>query len=98
MAADVEGIVDDIGPDSQTKGIVLNSLAFARFANCEFDAALRIIDAILALSDDAPLVELAPARALRGVIEICLATQPGAGGTYAREPTKHASYTLSTTR
>ena len=72
LASEVEGIIDDIGPDSQAKGIVLNALAFARFANCEFDAALRNIDALLALSDDAPTVELAPARALRGVIEICL--------------------------
>ncbi|MCV7151176.1 AAA family ATPase [Mycobacterium pyrenivorans] len=89
LAADVEGIVDDIGPDSQTKGIVLNSLAFARFANCEFDAALRIIDAILALSDDAPLVELAPARALRGVIEICLG-DPARGWRHLREGTDQA--------
>ncbi|MDT5048630.1 MAG: hypothetical protein QOG75_4523, partial [Mycobacterium sp.] len=57
---------------AETKAIILNSLAYARFANCEFDAALRVIDAILALAPEVPAVELAPAKALRGVIEICL--------------------------
>jgi adenylate cyclase len=36
------------------------------------DAALRDIDAILALAPEVPAVELAPAKALRGVIEMCL--------------------------
>jgi len=89
LAAEVEEIIDDLGPDPQTKGIVLNALAFARFANCEFDAALRNIDALLALSDDAPLVELAPARALRGVIEILLG-DAAQGWRHLREGTDQA--------
>jgi adenylate cyclase len=72
LASEVEGIIDDIGSDSQAKSIVLNALAFARFTNCETDAALKNIDALLALADDAPTVERAPARALRGVIEMLL--------------------------
>ncbi|WP_286149077.1 adenylate/guanylate cyclase domain-containing protein [Mycobacterium sp. IS-1496] len=69
LASEVEEIIDDIGPDSQAKCIVLNALAFARFANCEFDAALKNIDALLA-TPGAPPVECAPAIALRGVIEM----------------------------
>ncbi|MGE2713465.1 ATP-binding protein [Mycolicibacterium litorale] len=72
LAAEVEDIIDDIGSDPQAMSIVLNALAFARFSNCEIDAALRNVDALLALSDGAPTVERAPARALRGVIEMLL--------------------------
>jgi adenylate cyclase len=72
LTLEVEAIVNDRDYDSATMGIVLNSLAFARFANCEFDAALRHADALLALPDDTPAVEFASAKALRGVIEICL--------------------------
>ena len=75
--------------DAATKSIILNSVAFARFANCEFDAALQVIDAILALPDDVPAVEIVPARALRGVIEICLGDyEPGRR--HLREATEQA--------
>lgn len=70
LASEVEDIVDDIRSDIPVMSIVLNALAFARFSNCEIDAALRNLDALLALSDGAPAVERAPARALRGVIEV----------------------------
>jgi adenylate cyclase len=72
LASELEDMVSDIDCDAETKAIILNSLAYARFANCEFDAALRVVDAILALAPEVPAVELAPAKALRGVIEICL--------------------------
>ena len=65
-------MVSGIDCDAATKSIILNSVAFARFANCEFDAALQVIDAILALPHEVPTVELASADALRGAIEICL--------------------------
>ncbi|KUI27156.1 adenylyl cyclase [Mycobacterium sp. IS-1742] len=71
LASEVEDIVDGIGSDAQARSIVLNALAFARFSNCEIDAAARHVDALLDLAD-APPVELAPARALRGVIEIVM--------------------------
>jgi adenylate cyclase len=72
LASELEDMVSGIDCDAETKAIIFNSLAYARFANCEFDAALRVIDAILALAPEVPAVELAPAKALRGVIEICL--------------------------
>lgn len=56
--------------DAETLGIVVNAVAFVKFANCEFDAALRAIDLLSA--DQVPADELAPALALRGVIELCL--------------------------
>jgi adenylate cyclase len=72
LASELEEMVSGIACDAAAKAIVLNAIAFIRFANCEFDAALRVIDAILALPDDVPADEMVAARVLRGVIEICL--------------------------
>ena len=44
----------------------------ARFLNCEFDAALQVIDEIAGLADEVPAAEIALARAMRGSVEICL--------------------------
>lgn len=70
LASEVEGVVDEIRSDPQAIGIVRNALAFARFCNCEIDAALTNIDALLALPLGVPTIERAPAQALRGVIEM----------------------------
>lgn len=70
LASEVEDVLDEIGSDAAASGIVLNALAFARFCNCEIDAAVRNVDMLLALSEGAPTMERAPARALRGVIEM----------------------------
>jgi adenylate cyclase len=72
LAAELEEIVRRIYCDPATKSIILNAVAFGRFANCEFDAALSDIDAILALAHEVPTPEVASAEALRGVIEMCL--------------------------
>jgi adenylate cyclase len=72
LAAELEEMVSRICCDPTTKSIILNAVAFGRFANCEFDIALRAIDAILALAHEVPTPEIASADALRGVIEICL--------------------------
>jgi adenylate cyclase len=72
LASELEEMVSSIDCDAEAKSIMLNSVAFARFASCDFDAALRDIDAILALADGVPTAELASADALRGVIEMCL--------------------------
>ncbi|KUH82177.1 MULTISPECIES: adenylate/guanylate cyclase domain-containing protein [unclassified Mycobacterium] len=60
------------GLDAETRGIVLNSLAYARFATCGFEAALLAANAILDLVPEMPPIEAAPALALRGTIETCL--------------------------
>ena len=72
LASELEDMVSGIVCDAATKAIILNSIAFVRFADCKFDAALRVIDAILALPDDVPKHELVAAQVLRGVIQICL--------------------------
>jgi adenylate cyclase len=72
LAAELEEMVSRICCDPTTKSIILNAAAFGRFANCEFDAALRDIDAILNLGHEVPTPEVASADALRGVIEMCL--------------------------
>jgi adenylate cyclase len=72
LASELEEMVGAIDCDTATKSIILISLAYARFASCDFDAALQVIDAILALPHEEPTVELAIADTLRGFIEICL--------------------------
>jgi adenylate cyclase len=72
LASELEEMVGSIDCDAATKSIILISLALARFANCDFDAALRVIDTILALPHGEPTVEFATATALRGFIKTCL--------------------------
>lgn len=72
LASELEEMVGGIVCDAATRAIILNSLAFIRFANCEFDAALRVIEAILALPGDVPANETVAAQILRGIIRMCL--------------------------
>ncbi len=72
LATELEQLADGVAWDAGARGIVLNAIAYARFVNCELDAARRAADAILAMAPDVPAAEIAPARALRGVIEMCL--------------------------
>jgi adenylate cyclase len=72
LATELEHMTTDIDCDAATKSILLNAVAMARFVNCEFEAALKVIDAILALPQEVPAVEIALASAIRGSIEICL--------------------------
>jgi adenylate cyclase len=89
LASELEDLVGRIDCEASTKSIILNSVAVARFLNCEFDSALKAIDAISALPGDVPAVELAPAQALRGVIEILLGDYES-GGRHLREASEQA--------
>ena len=71
LATDLEEMATGIDCDAATKSILLNAVAMARFVNCEFEAALQVIDEIAALTE-VPAVEIALARAIRGSVEICL--------------------------
>ena len=71
LASELEDMVSQVDCDAETGSIILNAVAFVRFANCEFDAALEVIDAIHALPTDVPAVELISANALLGAIETC---------------------------
>jgi len=78
LATELEHMTTDIDCDAATKSILLNAVAMARFVNCEFEAALKVVDAMLALPQDIPAVEIALASAIRGSIEICLGDyEPG---------------------
>ena len=72
LASGLEDMANQVDCDAETRSIILNAVAFVRFANCEFDAALKVIDALQALSTDVPTDELISANALRGVIETCI--------------------------
>ncbi|MCV7199434.1 adenylate/guanylate cyclase domain-containing protein [Mycobacterium angelicum] len=72
LASELEDMVDSIACEAATMAIILNAIAFARFVDCDFDAALRVIDAILALPDDVPANEKVAALVLRAVIEMCI--------------------------
>jgi adenylate cyclase len=69
LATEVEELMTGVHLDAPTKGIVLNAVAFARFVDCEFDAALKVLESIEALAQDVPAMERAPAAALRGLVE-----------------------------
>jgi class 3 adenylate cyclase len=89
LAAELEDMVSHVDCDAETRSIILNAVAFVRFANCEFDAALEVIDAIRALSTDVPAVELISANALLGAIETC-AGRYEQGRRRLREELEHA--------
>ena len=72
LASGLEDMANQVDCDAETRSIILNAVAFVRFANCEFDAALKVIDALHALSTDVPADELISANALLGVIETCI--------------------------
>jgi adenylate cyclase len=89
LASELEDMVSHVDCDAETRSIILNAVAFVRFANCEFDAALEVIDAIHALSTDVPADELISANALLGAIETC-AGRYEQGRRRTREELEHA--------
>lgn len=72
LASELDDMVGGVVCDSATRAIILNSLAFIRFVNLEFDAALRAVDAIRALPGDLPANETVAAQTLRGIVGMCL--------------------------
>jgi adenylate cyclase len=89
LASELEDVVSHIDCDAETRSIILNAVAFVRFANCEFDAAIKVIDAIHALSTDVPADELISANALLSAIETC-AGRYEQGRRRLREEREHA--------
>ncbi|MDV3128485.1 AAA family ATPase [Mycobacterium sp. 21AC1] len=70
LAKELQDMVIAADWDGEAAGICVNAIAFVLFANCEFSAALQAID--LLEGPRVPAVELSPAHALRGVIELCI--------------------------
>ncbi len=72
LSAELEDIVGRLDCEAADKSVILNAVAMARLANCQFGDALHAVEGLLALRPDAPMVEVAPANAIRGFIEVCL--------------------------
>ncbi|UXA09832.1 AAA family ATPase [Mycobacterium sp. SMC-8] len=72
IAAELAEVVDHLvdEPASELE-ILLTAMAFARWANCEFDATLKITAKSLALRLDRPSVDRAVAHAIAGLTEVC---------------------------
>ncbi|WP_245233957.1 adenylate/guanylate cyclase domain-containing protein [Mycobacterium sp. PS03-16] len=75
--------------DASATGIILNAVAFARFADCDFAAALAAIDAIETVPGGVPMIELAPAIMMKGVIDI-LCGRSDSGQRYLRDGMRRA--------
>jgi adenylate cyclase len=91
LASEVEEVLNHLDCDALPEiDIILIAVARAHYANCKFDAALKVIDTILARPQVEPTMEVAAAFSFRGVIEMCR-------GDYARgrrnlqEGIRHAS-------
>ena len=71
LAEELDEMIASVDCDTATMGVILFVIAYARLANCEFAAALQMIDRVVALLQDVPTMELALASSTRGAIEMC---------------------------
>lgn len=69
LAEELNAIVDRADCDTETVGVILFAVAYARFTNCDFDAALEMTNRITTLLEQMPTMELALNSAVRGGIE-----------------------------
>ena len=73
LAVELEKIVDTLdGVPVAELEILLTAMASTKMMNCEFDAALRVINRSIALLQEQPSLDRAVAFALRGLAEVCL--------------------------
>ena len=63
-------MIGSVDCDTATMGVILFAIAYARLSNCEFVAALQMVDRVVALLEDVPTMELALASSIRGAIEM----------------------------
>jgi adenylate cyclase len=72
LASEVEEMLNHLDCDALPEiDIILIAVARAYYANCEFDAALAVIDAILVRPHEEVTIEFAGAFTWRGVMEMC---------------------------
>jgi adenylate cyclase len=100
LALEVEGMLAKLDWNAVAEiDIILVAVFSARYANCEFDEALAVIDVVLRRHHDESTLELAMALTIRGVIEICRGDHEQ-GRRHLKEGTGHgrslspASYVL----
>jgi adenylate cyclase len=90
LASEVEVMLIDIDWDAVPEiDIILIAVAQAHYASCEFEAALAVIDAILARPHEEPTLEFAAALATRGVVDICRGDYES-GRRHLRDGLRHA--------
>ncbi|MFI5507502.1 adenylate/guanylate cyclase domain-containing protein [Mycobacterium sp. NPDC051804] len=69
LAEELAVLADRIDCNAETLGVILFAVTFARFANCDFAAALNMAERITALLEHLPTMELALAGSVRGGAE-----------------------------
>jgi adenylate cyclase len=90
LASEVEDMLSGNDWDAVPEiDIILIAVARAYYASCEFDAALAVIDAILARPQDEPTLDFAGALTFRGVMEICRGDSEG-GRRHLLDGIRHA--------
>jgi adenylate cyclase len=90
LASEVEDMLSGIDWDAVPEiEIILIAVVKAHFVSCQFDAALAVIDAILARPHQEPTLELAGALTFRGVIEMCRGDYQG-GRRHLQAGIRHA--------
>jgi adenylate cyclase len=72
LASELEGMLREMDWDAVPEiDIILVAIVRAYHANCEFDAALATIDAMVARPHDEPTLDFAGTFTFRGAIDIC---------------------------
>jgi adenylate cyclase len=90
LASEAEDMLDGIDWDAVPEiDIILVAVVQAHFVNCQFDAALAEIDAMLARPHDETTINFLGAPTFLGVIEICRGDYEG-GRRHLREATESA--------
>ncbi len=90
LASEVEEILNHLDCDALPEiDIIRIAVARAHYANCEFDAALAGVGAILARPQQELTIEFAGALAWRGVMEMCLGDYED-GRRHLQEGLRHA--------
>lgn len=69
LAEELNGIVHKVDCDTETLGVILFAIAYARLANCDFDAALETIEQIMSVLEHVATMERSLSIAVRGGIE-----------------------------
>nr|WP_090273629.1 adenylate/guanylate cyclase domain-containing protein [Mycolicibacterium komanii]CRL66508.1 adenylyl cyclase class-3/4/guanylyl cyclase [Mycolicibacterium komanii] len=78
LADELAEIVDSVDCDVPTMGDILFAIAYARFLNCDFDAALKMAERTMTLLEHVRTMEHVLANCVRGGIE-CLTGDYKAG-------------------
>lgn len=71
MADELLAMATRLHCDDRTRGLVLNSVAFTKWAVGDLGSARTISDDVIALAPSCPNIEIAPALTLLGIVQMC---------------------------